>query len=152
MKFLALTAACLLCVGNITTSGFASDSAEKTPVDYERDIRPLLNGRCLTCHGPDEPEADLDLTSRQSAVESGAIVPNEPEASWLLKRVEESDDSLRMPPDGKPLTADQIEQLKVWIETGADWPRHWSYRPLKKPAVPSLRSSEFRQWCRTPID
>lgn len=157
MQLRAILAAYLVCTGSmlafsLPSIGAEPDTAITPPVDYERDVRPILSARCLNCHGPDDPEAGLDLTSRQSAVESGAIIPEEPAASTLLMRIEEEDDSLRMPPDGKPLTPDQIERLKAWVRTGADWPRYWAYRPLKKIDVPEARTPELRRWCETPID
>ena len=64
-----------------------------------------------------------------AAAESGepAIVPGKPKESELLKRVSSTDDSVRMPPEGKPLSAAEIEVLSNWIAGGAEWSKHWSF-------------------------
>ncbi len=121
-------------------------------VDYDRDIRPLLSSRCLKCHGADEPKANLNLTSRTSTVDSGAVTPHNSANSTLLERVTSNDPEVRMPPTGDPLSVQEIQQLQRWIEAGADWPQHWAYRELQRPAVPVATTPEIRHWCQTPID
>lgn len=81
------------------------------PVDFNRVVRPLLAEKCLPCHGPDEEErkADLRLDVRQSAVDAGAIVPNNPDKSELIRRILADDPDEVMPPPetGEVLTAEQ---------------------------------------------
>ncbi|RPH79185.1 MAG: hypothetical protein EHM77_06160, partial [Planctomycetaceae bacterium] len=93
-------------------------------VSFNRDIRPILSDACFTCHGPDlnQLTAGLRLDVRDSAIgaaESGshAIVPGDPTASELLRRVASDEDGERMPPPeaGKRLNATQIELLRNWI-------------------------------------
>ena len=81
--------------------GYAQD------VNFSRDIRPILSGRCFKCHGPDENsrEADLRLDQRKEAIEFEAIAPGAPDESSLLERVATDDPDLRMPPSGDPLSA-----------------------------------------------
>ena len=67
-------------------------------------------------------------------------------------RVTADDESVRMPPEGPPLTAAQIELLKQWIGEGANWPPHWAYRPLKKPVPPAMANAEQQTWARGAID
>jgi len=120
-------------------------------VSFSRDIRPILAENCFQCHGPDENtlEADLRLDRREGAIaelDSGevAILPGDPEASALIARVAESDEDLRMPPadTGKRLTAKQIELLKQWIANGADYERHWSFAPVRRPELPTVEDDE----------
>jgi len=127
-------------------------------VSFSRDIRPILAENCFQCHGPDENtlEADLRLDRREGAIaelDSGevAILPGDPEASALIARVAESDEDLRMPPadTGKRLTAKQIELLKQWIANGADYERHWSFAPVRRP---ELRTVEDDERARNGID
>ncbi|MBI1310557.1 DUF1553 domain-containing protein [bacterium] len=121
-------------------------------VDFERDVRPIFSSRCLKCHGSDEPKGDLDLTRRDSALGAGVIEPGLPAVSSLLERVTTDDEELRMPPEGERLSSAEVDILRRWITAGANWPKHWAYRPLTLPDVPLPQSDKLRQWCRTPID
>lgn len=132
--------------------GDASLPAASERVDFESEVRPILASRCLKCHGGDAPEGGLNLADRQSAIDSGAILPGQPDDSPLLQRVTAADPSERMPPEGKPLETEQLTTLRRWVASGADWPRHWAYRPLARPAVPQLDSPQLREWAETPID
>ena len=106
-----------------------------TEIDFGRDIQPILAEKCLNCHGVDNAESGLRLDNRQSALkqtESGefAIVPQKIQQSELLRRIRSSDIELRMPPEGEPLTDEQIQKIESWISQGANWDDHWAYRPL----------------------
>lgn len=118
-------------------------SAEK-PIDFSRDVQPILAARCMKCHGPGEKEGGLGFDSPEHAfaeTESGhkAIIPGKPDESELIARITAEDDSIRMPPEGKPLKAEEIALIKRWIAEGAEWSKHWAYRPLKKPPVPETK-------------
>ncbi|WP_171187612.1 DUF1549 domain-containing protein, partial [Alienimonas chondri] len=116
-------------------------------VDFNRDVRPILSNKCNLCHGNDEAgrSTPLRFDSAEGAfieLDGGghAIVPGDPEASVLMERITEDADSfLRMPPEeaGDPLTAEQIDTLRRWIEQGAEWTGHWAFEPVVKPTVPS---------------
>ncbi len=126
-------------------------------VDFQRDVRPILASHCYRCHSGSEPQAELDLTRRESALGSvdarePAVVPHDAAASPLWQRVSAQDSSDRMPPEGPPLTAAQQQILRRWIETGAAWPAHWAYQPLNAPSVPAFASAELAAWGRNPID
>ncbi|MEZ6119138.1 MAG: PSD1 and planctomycete cytochrome C domain-containing protein [Pirellulaceae bacterium] len=108
------------------------------PVDYVRNIRPLLNQRCVTCHGALKQEADLRL-------DAGSLIPKDIHDE-LLRRVRSDDESDRMPPEGSRLTAGQLAELQQWIHSGAPYPQdeliptspseHWSFQPIKRPTLP----------------
>ncbi|MFO0950257.1 MAG: PSD1 and planctomycete cytochrome C domain-containing protein [Isosphaeraceae bacterium] len=123
-------------------------------VSFERDVRPLLVGRCLDCHSGEKPSGGLDLTTRDGLLkgsETGPVVePGDAAASTLVDVVTEG----LMPPK-KPdrLSADQVAVLKRWVEQGARWDGPalvpgsvttdrragldwWSLQPVRKPAVP----------------
>ena len=126
-------------------------------VRFDRDIQPILASKCLKCHGNDHVEAGLKLTDGVSAkqpLESGrqALVPGELQQSELFRRVSSHDPEERMPPDGKPLTEQEIATIGRWITSGADWPEHWSWEPLTLPALPPVTSQQHTGWSRTPID
>ncbi len=149
----------LVCVMAVVLSSPAVRAREPAvAINFDRDIQPLLS-RCVSCHGPSKARAGLRLDIRQAAtatLESGnrAVVPGHPDQSELLRRVSSADAGERMPPKGKPLRPEQIEQLRRWIARGADWPRHWAYRPLRKPPLPHVGpvSLALRHWPRTAID
>ncbi|MBN9119520.1 MAG: DUF1553 domain-containing protein [Planctomycetes bacterium] len=150
--FLTLALAC---------SPSASIAAE--PVDYLRDVKPILRERCYACHGALKQKAKLRLDTVALATTGGrtgpAIEPGKA-ASLLLERVTSADDRTRMPPEGKPLPAEQIALLKTWIEQGAKAPKdeqpetdpakHWAFQPVVRPKVPPIpnRKSEVAN----PID
>ncbi|MFO0804214.1 MAG: PSD1 and planctomycete cytochrome C domain-containing protein [Gemmataceae bacterium] len=111
-------------------------AAEK--VDFARDIRPILSNACYKCHGPAVQKAKLRLDTRDGAMKNNAIVPGKPAASAILERICDADNETRMPPadSGDRLTNQQIEKLKAWIEQGAEYPPHWAFIPVKRPATP----------------
>jgi hypothetical protein len=126
------------------------------PLEFNRDIRPILSNHCFKCHGPAVQEAELRLDGRDWATAelasgSTAIVPGDPAASALLERVSHADTDLRMPPsDAAPqLVAAQIESLRRWIAAGAEYQPHWSYIPPERSPAPEVRQSA---WPRNPID
>src|SRR4051812_45686611 len=95
-------------------------AAPPPPVDFARDVRPILSGQCFQCHGPDEKarKAKLRLDLRDDAIKSGTVVPGKPDESELFKRISSADPETRMPPEKskKPaLAAEQVATLKRWI-------------------------------------
>lgn len=137
----------------------ASLRAANAPVDFNRDIRPILSNRCWKCHGPDEKErqAGLRFDSREGVIaklESGkpAVVVGKPEESELIRRITSQDETERMPPagQGKPLDAREVELLRTWVRQGAKFAKHWSYEKPIRTVVPEVRSSKSE--IRNPID
>ncbi len=130
-------------------------NAADRPVDFLRDVKPILSEHCWSCHGGDKPEGGLRLTARETllgAGESGevAVVPEQPDQSELVRRIRAAEAFERMPPEGeKPLTAQQIETLQRWIAEGANWDRHWSFEPLAATAPPVVRDEA---WVRNDLD
>ena len=111
-------------------------AADETPargaIDFARQIQPILAKHCFQCHGPNDDKGGLRLNSRAGALaelESGshAVVPKQPLESELLRRVESTDPDERMPPEGKPLTAEQIGLLRAWIVEGVPWQQAWAF-------------------------
>ncbi len=125
-------------------------AAEGDRISFNRDVRPILSDHCFACHGFDEKErkADLRLDIPEGAFatfENGVrpIVPGEIEASEVWWRViAEDEDDLMPPPDfHKPLTGEEKETLKRWIEQGAEYQAHWAFIPPTKPEVPKLEGT-----------
>jgi mono/diheme cytochrome c family protein len=137
-----------------------SASWAEPPIDFNRDIRPILSNKCFACHGPDEGkrEAGLRLDDAKiatSKLDSGAIaiVPSKPTESELFRRITNPDEAERMPPAkfGKPLSKEEIDTLRKWIDEGAHYAPHWSYvKPTR--VVPPAASSSWQQWPRGAID
>jgi hypothetical protein len=122
-------------------------------LSFNRDVRPILSENCFHCHGADaaQRQADLRLDDRAVAVELGAIVPGEAEASSLVERITSDDPELKMPPadSERRLTAEQIDVLKRWIAEGAEYEAHWAFQPVKRPSEPAIRKTD---WPRNAID
>ena len=116
-------------------------NAGETPVNFSRDVLPLLSDRCFKCHGPDETNrvSTLRLDQRESAIDlldgRRAVVPGNTGASELVRRITSTDPDIRMPPEGSqraPLDPQQVAILKQWIQEGAPWGRHWSFEPPRR--------------------
>jgi hypothetical protein len=137
-------------------SGWAPARAER-PVDFDREIRPILSEHCYACHGPDQKarKAGLRLDRKEDAFrdrEGGAvIVPARVDDSELIRRVTSGDSDERMPPPKfkKPLDAKQVALLRRWIAEGAKWEGHWSYTMPASVPTPTVKD---RSWPRNPID
>ncbi|MCB1226472.1 MAG: DUF1549 domain-containing protein, partial [Verrucomicrobiales bacterium] len=123
-------------------------------VDFEKDILPILEDRCIDCHGPDKEKSGLRMDRRPVMLRGGdsgtpTVVPGDPEASYLIDVVTGKDPDMQMPPKGDPLTSGQIESLRQWITEGAVIPGqmdavaelegadHWSFQPVHRPNVPA---------------
>lgn len=132
-------------------------------VDYLRDVKPILQERCFACHGVLQQQAELRLDTaefiRQGGEGGPAVVPGNAADSTLLQRIADPDTATRMPPEGEPLTAEQIARVQAWVMAGAIAPpdeapeadprEHWAFQPLRRPDVPSLGQAA---WVRNPID
>jgi hypothetical protein len=128
-------------------------AADEVAPRFNPDIRPILANSCYTCHGPDSGtrEADLRLDKEETAHES-VIVPGDAESSEVIRRVSSDDPDERMPPPKSkkpPLTAEQIELLRKWINAGAKYEPHWAYIPPQRSPVPAVKEAA---WPRTDID
>jgi len=127
-------------------------AADAPPVNYLRDVRPILARNCFKCHGPDDGsrQAGLRLDDAEHAtaeLESGqrAIVPGNLDASELLARVAAHDASVAMPPEevGRRLTDAEIDTLRRWIVAGAPYAKHWAYIAPVRPARPAVQAADW---------
>ena len=121
-------------------------------IDFNTQVKPILNKRCIICHGGVKREADFSLLFRQEAMaksESGklAIVPGDASGSELIRRITSHDPEVRMPYKKDPLTNDEIETLRQWINEGAKWGDHWAYQSVKEQQLP-----EDTEWAKNDID
>ena len=145
----------LVLVGSCLGSPVTGDDSL---VDYNRDVRPILSDKCYRCHGPDEKERQTELrlddeTSAFSLLESGvmAVMPHEARKSEIFRRITSDDDDLRMPPSdsGIRISSAEIEIIKRWIDSGANWGTHWSFTPPRSPIIPEIHD---QAWPENPID
>jgi hypothetical protein len=134
-----------------------ASAPQETPVDFDRQIRPLLSENCYHCHGPDvkQRKADLRLDTKEGAFsklgEVFPIVPGKPDQSELFKRISSKDRDEVMPPpkSNRKLTPAQIALVKRWISEGADWKGHWSFSPPRRPDPPAVKHAGA---VRNPVD
>lgn len=135
-----------------------------TPVDYVKDVQPILQARCYECHGPEKQKGGFRADSKTHAFQGGdsgekPIVPGDTEHSHLLKLVRGDDPDEFMPPKGERLTAEQIDILTRWIQQGATWPdaaaaavvkpSHWAFTKPVKHEPPARNEANV---ARNPID
>ena len=126
------------------------------PLDFSRDVRPILARHCLVCHGPDASsrKSGLRLDDPHSALapreDGAAIVASHAVQSQLIARASSSDPDQRMPPADRPaISPAELAVLTRWIDEGAKYGRHWSWEPVKAPEIPQVRDA---QWCQQELD
>ncbi len=134
------------------------------PVDFARDVAPILAANCYQCHGEKKQESGFRLDTAQGLLSGGAsgpaLVAGKASESLLIQAVLGAEDVAKMPPKGPGLEAAAIELLKRWVDEGAKMPLeaasatqrktdHWSFQPLAHPTPPAVRN---RDWVRNPID
>jgi len=135
-----------MAVGLSVLLGGASQETS-SPVDFVRDVRPILRDHCLSCHSAAKKKGQLRLDARSAALKGGmagkAIVPGKSAESPLYQLLVDADDDARMPQKAPPLPKDKIDVIRRWIDQGAPWPDaaagedaggvHWSYlKPVAK--------------------
>jgi hypothetical protein len=132
---------------------------------YSKQIKPLLQERCYSCHGALKQKSGLRLDTveamRKGGSDGPAVVPGRPEKSLILQRVTATDVADRMPPEheGQPLSSQQVAILRDWIASGAIAPanekpeadprEHWAFRQITRPIVPTAVNG---RWVNNPID
>ncbi len=141
----------------------------KRPIDFARDIQPILAQSCYECHGAERQESNYRLDTRDTALGIAdfgdpPIVRGDSAASPLIQFVARvAPDEIVMPPDGEgtPLTNEQVSLLRAWIDQGVKWPEelagpaetslttdHWSFQPLRQPPLPAINDD----WIINPVD
>jgi cytochrome c553 len=154
----------------LSLPAFAADPTPAQLQFFENKVRPVLADNCYKCHSQqaEKVKGGFLLDSREGLLKGGqsgpAIVPGDPEKSLLIKAIRYTDPDLQMPPKSKKLSDEQIADLTTWIQMGAPEPAaagtavkknwdsgksHWAWQPLKKPAVPDVKDSD---WVKTPVD
>jgi hypothetical protein len=119
------------------------EAGSVVPIDFSRQIRPVLAKQCFSCHGSGTQESGVALHEFERSTaksDSGVrpIVPNDANASEIIKRITSDDPALRMPPEGPGLTETQVHLVREWIQQGAEYREHWAFLPLSNPRVPAV--------------
>jgi mono/diheme cytochrome c family protein len=157
----------------IALIGLAAQSQAQTTASgsdfFENRVRPILANNCYGCH-TSTALGGLRLDSPEGMKKGGkrgpAVVPGDPDNSWMIRAVRQTDANLRMP-FGSKLKAADIADLEAWVKAGAVWPiasaaapksngvvtderrNFWSFLPLKSPAEPTIKDM---RWAKSPID
>jgi len=134
----------------------ASAALAEAPVDFNRDIRPLLTRHCTACHGGVKAAGGLSFLSRDQALGIGdsgkyAIIPSDPGNSEMLRRIRSTDpdEVMPQPKHGPPLETAETDLIERWIREGAEWREHWAFEKPVEPAAPAITAAD---WPQAPMD
>ena len=133
--------------GAILVFTFSTDHGQ---VDFNTQVKPIFNNKCISCHGGVKRKAGFSLLFRSEALantESGkpAIIPGKPDQSELIRRITLNDPEERMPYKHEPLSQKEIETLRQWIKQGAAWGDHWAYVPVANTEIPESDSGSSKK-------
>lgn len=147
-------------------------AAQQTAVDFfESKIRPVLAGKCYTCHSSTLAAPMAGLTLDTKAGLARVVTAGKPEQSRILQAIRYTDPDLQMPPSGK-LPDATISDFEQWIAAGAFDPRAatspasqtpaplkgmsiedgrkwWAFQPVLESAAPRVKDGA---WVKTKID
>ncbi|KLU05249.1 putative transmembrane protein [Rhodopirellula islandica] len=168
-----------ICLGLLPSIALGQDSTPPTsnkelpagyaPIDFVREIQPILRDNCYECHAGTTEEGSLNLGVKTKALQGGdsgeVIQPGHSDDSLLIELVSGGADNALMPPEGSdPLTDEQVALLRAWIDQGAPWPdgadvvdpkmqrakTHWAFQRFQQVNPPQRSSSD--DWSKGPID
>ncbi|WP_344976682.1 DUF1553 domain-containing protein [Compostibacter hankyongensis] len=139
---LIITAAAVLCT--VIVIGVTHKSEK---VDFSTEVKPILNQRCIICHGGVKQSGGFSVLFREEALgktKSGkpAIIPGDPEHSEFMRRLTTHNVKERMPYKNPPLSKKEISILRRWIKQGAKWGKHWAYELPETVAVPGSQGKQ----------
>ncbi|MGB7160735.1 MAG: PSD1 and planctomycete cytochrome C domain-containing protein, partial [Tepidisphaeraceae bacterium] len=139
---------------------FAAAPATQPLIDFARDVQPILSDNCYFCHGPDAGHRKSDLRldildpkEGPTAKREGyaILVPGKPAESEMILRLTNEDEAEKMPPpkSNRKLTPKQIETIRLWVQQGAQWGKHWSLVAPTRPHQPDVKDAS---WPKNAID
>ena len=163
MRIISTVVVPLVICGIGTVTAAELPPAVDRKIDFARDIKPLLNKHCWSCHSDKKHESGLRLDSREALLKGGdlgkAVVPGQSADSRLIHFVAAVDPKNVMPPEGDRLSAEAVGVLRAWIDQGCIWPdsdapiaaknSHWAYQPLNRGTPPKITRAD---WPANPID
>jgi hypothetical protein len=129
-------------------------SSVKGKLSFNKDVRPILNSKCIGCHGGVKKSGGLSFMFKEEAlakIKSGkfAVVPGDPKQSEMIHRIKSDDPDFRMPMNEEPLSKEEIKILEKWISQGAEWEDHWAFLKPEKEEVPEI---DDEKWAQNEID
>ncbi len=154
----------LAILGLVAGGSVSSRAHAMGPIDYAREVKPLLAKHCVGCHGATKPRGGLRLDTAEAARKGGksgpAVVPGEPDDGTLLEALAGGGSIRKMPLNRPGLNEAQVQTLRDWIRQGAKAPAnevasvapeevHWAFVAPKRPALPGVG---LKEWPRNPID
>ncbi len=134
----------LLSVALLLVLPLAATAAEKPPVDFERDVLPLLKDRCFACHDGRKHTSGLRLDVKARALKGGesgkpAVVPGDSAKSELIRRVTSTDDEVAMPYKSERLSAAEFRRCAAGSMPGRRGPTRWPAMTHRSITGPSGR-------------
>lgn len=162
--FISITA--LLLVAALASLLIDGPTLGAREIDYNADVKPILNKNCMGCHGGVKKAGDVSFLFEHEMLEPGKsgktpVVRGDADASEMIRRILSDDPKEKMPKNAPPLSKDEIGILKKWIDQGAKWEKHWSYKKIERPEIPSfdniwnlfgLINDKDSKWIRNEID
>ena len=132
-------------------------SGKDLEISYNRDVRPILAGKCFQCHGPDSETREADLRLDQQADSHrdlggyAAVVPGSLEESELISRITSNDPDTVMPPpeSGDGLSETEMQTLRSWVLQGGEYESHWAFVPPRSQSIPDVMDAN---WCKDEVD
>lgn len=128
---------------------------------FSERVAPILESRCLGCHNDQQLAGDLSLQSMSGLSEGGFVQPGISASSHLVDLITPEDGQAAMPKDAAPLSTEQIDVIRQWVDAGANWTANlrlqshgqpnfdwWSLKSLRRPQVPKIKDA----WVSSPID
>jgi len=150
----------------ITGFVIAAQPMATLAVDFEKDVAPILESHCLSCHNDSNLKGDISLATPVHLLKEEIIKPGQPDDSYLIELVSVSaiGEPPEMPKKGDPLSAAEIATLREWIRAGGQWPEGivlkekskadatwWSLQPLKITEPPEIITGPAG-WATSPVD
>ncbi len=143
--------------GDLAATDIGATATTARVVDFDREVRPILSANCFSCHGPDAQSRQrglrLDVQTGPFADRGQfggpVIVAGDAAGSALFHRITADTVRDRMPRGGDPLSDDEIETIRLWIDQGSEWASHWAFIPPQRPSLPPVAD---RDWIRNPVD
>lgn len=140
----------------LAVAGLFTVTMHRSPVDFSAEVKPILNKKCISCHGGVKKQGNFSVLFRSEALaktKSGkwGIVPGDAQHSEMIRRIRSKDPEERMPYQHAPLSEQEIKTLTNWVEQGAPWGDHWAFTSLKPVQVPVPSGALFglipgRKW------
>lgn len=152
-------------VAGVFSVMLSASIAQTSAVDFKRDIEPIFQANCYGCHSAKKASAQLRLDSKTAAMKGGlsgaVIVAGKSGESRLMQRLLGEGGEPRMPLGSQPLSGEQMQLIRKWIDEGAVWPDdaalksetpaavHWAFKAPSKAQLPHVQN---RAWTKTPLD